>query len=357
MKLTVRLAQGKNEFEAALRLIQSARKRWLEWAESETEIWLPKQLALPSSNLIVALDSKSKVVGAVALIGDNPFFLPSAHETRFSNLRRSLDKQRFAELSFFGIEKAHLKQEANITCALHRFALFFGATYCQYQLFIHSAKRHWFSYYGPILGLNEIREAQEGEKVGSFQETSNSPDVESLLSQLQVDFIYPEKKYLLLVHESLTPEVFEHLFVKSSNFFHTISDFELRVLKNIYDFGPFSQLLPKRDLGIPLKKMPKSRRYALNCEGFLRMPDGTEQNLHVLDVSKDGLKIHHEEELPPGCHSLVLYVGLKKRAELIVNTVWSDETAKISGFEVKSGDANWLKLVATLEEVEKSLAA
>jgi len=357
VRLTVRLAQGKKEFETGLRLIQSARKRWLDWSESETELWLPKQLALPSSNLIIALDQDQKVIAAVALFGDNPFLLPSALETKFSNLRRSLDKQRFAELSFFGIDQAHMKQEANITCALHRFALFFGATYCQYQLLIHSAKRHWFNYYGPILGLHEIRETHESEKVGSFQETATSPDIESLLSQIEINFIYPEKKYLLLVHESLTPDVFEHLFLNSSNFFDTISDFELRVLKNIYDFGPFAKLLPKRDLGIPMKKRPKSRRYALNCEGYFRMPDGTEQNLHVLDISKDGLKIHHEEYLPAGCHSLVLYVGLKKRAELIVNTVWSDETAKIAGFEVKSGDANWLQLVKTLEEAEKKLAA
>ena len=357
MTTIIRLAQTATEHEEGLALIQQKRNQWGLPNQGKDGLWMPKQIALPSSNLIVALDGET-LVGALALLGDNPLRLPASHKAPFSHLKKSLGKQRLAEISVTSVSRDYLPKETALTFALHHFANCFGRTYCQYDAFVLESTLDWSAAFSPLLGFQDLDAADSSENIRNlFKLTSDNFDLRSTLRDFPVEFQFPEKKFLLLSHESMKPEVFSYLFLERTNFFEQLSDIEIRVFKNIYDFGKYAKFLPEKNLNIPFKQLPKHRRYSMNCEGFVRMPDGKNQNLQVIDVSKDGLKIHHEDQLPPGCHSLVIYIGLRKRAEVIARSVWIDEMAQISGLEIKSGDSNWQNLIQFLEKEEAKDAA
>ncbi|MFM9470030.1 hypothetical protein ACKI1K_46480, partial [Streptomyces scabiei] len=77
----------------------------------------------------------------------------------------------------------------------------------------------------------------------------------------------PEKKFFLVAHQSLQPSVLNYLFNERTKLFSELTDRDLRVLQNVYDWGEHAKLLPKRDLQLPEKKTPRFPRFPMNCEG------------------------------------------------------------------------------------------
>ena len=337
MRICVRLAATKNEYEQAYWLLN---KRYQ--LKDSDGLWLLKQHALPSTNTIVAMKGE-EVVGALSLFGESAFTLPLEQYADLSAFRESLGG-RMCELSAVGIADGY-PRPAEIHQALHHFALCFGSSYCLYDVFLTQVPE-------PSIPFRQLPNAPGVH----FCQASETPDLRRQLAQ-EIQFAFPEKKSYLVAHQSIDCETLDYLFNRRTGLFERLTDLDLRVLKNYYDHESFAAVLPKRSLKLPFEKTPKHRRFPMNCEGFLCGPSGRKMHLHVLDVSREGLKVRSEEAIPAGSYPLTLSIGVVKRAEVIAATIWTDGLTRIAGFSVKSGDNHWRELVEYLEQESLKTAA
>jgi hypothetical protein len=153
-----------------------------------------------------------------------------------------------------------------------------------------------------------------------------------------------------VAHQTLEPAVLDYFFNQRTSVFRKLDDLELRVLKNVYDFGEFARCLPERKITMPSKAYPKHRRFPMNCEGYLQDGKGHRVHLQVLDVSREGLKVRVGDQLRKGSvYALTVAIGVRKQTELIASAVWVDEEAQIAGLVLQSGDRNWDGLIHYLE--------
>lgn len=333
--LTVRLAQSKDEFEEAYRLLAKSRSHWDPVA---SDLWLLKQHALPSTTTFVAIKGE-EILGAICLFGENPFLLPVEEKANLSGFKAETHG-RLAEISFPGLAE----ENDEILHALFHFATNFGANFCHFESFVFSGPKDWTDKYCARLGFQKLS-LKENQSVFHL----NPNELTEFKSEEEIHFHYPEKKFFLVAHQSMRPDVLHYLFNQRTQLFQSLSDLEWRVLKNIYDYGEYAKALPEREL--KPSASPKSRRFPMNCQGELKRANGEKINLVVLDVSREGIKLKTEEPMKKGevC-ALTISIGVMKRTELIANVVWVDDFNQVAGFEVKSGDKNWAKLIEYLEK-------
>lgn len=348
MRIFLQLAQTQNQHEQALKLLKKAYPD----SPGAQDLWITKHHALPSTNTIVALDG-DQVVGAITLFGENPFRLPCEQNNNLVSFQNSLGG-RIAEVSVPGLKDP---ERIELAFALHHFINCFGASYCHYDAFVASPNNEWKNFYENELGYHPINTGN-GETV-FFRNARESADLRRMIREHQIEYFFPEKKFFLVAHQSMSPATLNHLFNQKTNLFSQLSDLEIRVLKNIYDHGDFANILPERKLSLPFKKEPKHRRFPMNCEGYLCRENGKKVQIQVLDVSKEGIKIQTEDPISrSGTFPLTISVGVMKQAEVIGEVVWSDDITQIYGLNIKSGCHHWKQLVDYLErESAKILAA
>jgi hypothetical protein len=351
--ITIHLAKTSAEFEGAFRLLQRAREESGLARPGERDLWLLKHHALPSTNTVVAMQA-GRVIGALCLFGDSPFHLPVESQLDLKAFRRNLEG-RLAELSLPGIDP---EAPAGLLYALYHFAVCFGSSYCDYDGFVTEASLAWVRDHGEKLHYQRIFEPLRDRQLLFLNARNEKLDYRANAGPGCVaEFCFPEKKFFLVAHQSMPPEVVNYLFNERTKLFASLSDADLRVLKNVYDWGEYAKLLPNRDLHLPEKKTPRFPRFPMNCEGFLVTEDGSREHVHLLDVSREGLKLRMENAPDKGVsYVLTLYVGVKSKTELIARAMWIDTKAGIAGFEVKSGDASWKKLIDYLEKEGLSVA-
>ncbi len=347
MRIFLQLAQTKNQHEQALRLLKSTYRE-----DSKDEIWLTKYHALPSTNTVIALDGE-EVVGAISIFGESPFRLPCQQKVDLTAFQSSLGG-RLAEISSPGLKNP---QQIELVYALHHFVNCFGATYCHYDACVVTPDKAWKTIYEKELGYQPFPTGNG--KILFFRNARESEDFRKKIHEHQVEYFFPEKKFFLVAHQSMDADTLNYLFNKKTKLFETLSDLELRMLKNIYDHGDFAAVLPDRKLSLPFKKEPKHRRFPMNCEGYLCRENGKKVQLQVLDVSREGIKIQTEDPISrSGTFPLTISGGVMKQAEVIAEVVWSDDVAQMYGLTVKSGCKQWNQLVEYLEkEAAKILAA
>jgi hypothetical protein len=349
--ITIKLAQTRHEFEEAFRLLQRS-QRELGLAKPEGDLWVLKHHALPSTNTVVAIQAGPKgnqVIAAVCLFGESPYHLPMESRLNLSNFRENLEG-RLAELSLAGFHSDFTAND-DLKLALFHFVYCFGASYCHYDGFVTEA---------PLAQTKELVELLRYERIFEplnnrqllFLNVREGRDLRGKMgSALTVEYEFPEKKFFLVAHQSMEPAVLDYLFNERTRLFASLDDFELRVLKNIYDYGDYARVLPSRSLAMPEKRSPRYPRFPMNCEGYLTNIRGQRENVQVLDVSREGLKIRAPQSLARGTsYMLTVFVGVNRQTELIATVIWVDEVAEMAGLELKSHDRSWTQLIEYLEK-------
>ncbi len=345
--VTIKLAQTRHEFEHAFRLLQHAHAE-LGWAPSAPDLWVLKHHALPSTNTIVAVQA-GKVIATLCLFGESAYRLPVEARLNLLNFRNNLEG-RLAELSLPAFAADHATDQ-DLKLALYHFSFCFGASYCHYDGFVTEAPLAQAKEFILVLEYERIFEPLNGRQL-LFLNAHSGRDFRTKISlTYPVEYQFPEKKFFLVAHQSMEPAVLDYLFNERTKLFSTLDDMELRVLKNVYDYGEYARVLPARSLAMPEKRSPRYPRFPMNCEGYVVNNHGQREHLQVLDVSRDGLKIRSKTSLERGeTYMLTVFIGVNKKTELIATAIWIDELAEMAGLEVKSHDRSWTQLIEYLEK-------
>jgi hypothetical protein len=149
----------------------------------------------------------------------------------------------------------------------------------------------------------------------------------------------------------MPPELLNYFFNVRSSVFARLNDLELRAFRNIYDFGKYMNILPKRQVAVGNSKFPKHKRFDMCCDGYLKLPDESKIHFHVLDVSAKGLKVETEASLPVNTVFMMnISIGVMRNTEVIAKAIWVKDDSNQVGLEVQSSDENWKKLITYLEK-------
>lgn len=344
--VSIRLAHTSAEFESAFALLQKSREQWKLSAPGEPgEIWLLKHHALPTTNTIIAVEGQ-QIIGALCLFGESPYLLPMESHMDLGPFREDFEG-RLAEITIPGLAPDYGENQ-ELVAALFHFAHEFGAYHCQYNGLVLEAPPAWAAKFAATIGYENVYQPAPDRQVLFAKPVEGAPFTSP---NLPLNFEFPEKRYFLIAHQSMSPKVLDYLFNKRTQVFASLSDFDLRVLKNIYDYGEYSSKLPDTKSPLPEKKVPRHPRFPMNCEGFMISDDGERLHVQLLDVSREGLKLRSPEGIDnKASYMLTLVVGVNRKTELIARTVWADQQSRIAGLEIKSGDDNWIQLIDYLEK-------
>jgi hypothetical protein len=350
VQVTVQLARTQNEHESALRLLHGGRKEigFTPGPAEPADLWLTKHHALPSTNTVVALEGE-EVVGALTMFGESAFRLPLEAQADLTSFRRNLEG-RVAEFSYPALHPA-ASATPDVLLALYHFALCFGGSYCHYDAYVTQVPTRWAERYQELLRYERLLVREKIPGMALYRTAREGADFRQAFSPgFEARFRYPERKYFLVAHQSFDPQTLHYLFNQRTRLFESLSDLEIRVLKNYYDHGEYAQALPERRLVLPFEKVPVHRRFPMSCEGHLRQRNGRQVSLQMLDASREGMKVRSSEPLQAGIvYPVILQVGVMKQAEVIARCVWVDEAANVAGLQVKSGDRTWQRLIEYLE--------
>lgn len=345
--LSIALAQTKEEFLEAFALMERGQvARGGKPTPGTDGLWLLKQHALPTTNVVVA-KCEGQIVGALTLFGENPFRLPIESRFKLDDLRSDLEG-RVAEISSVSL-KDGWRDRADVTGALCHFAICFGATYCHYDAFVTESPDS-MAKEAEQLGYRKL-DSKKG-SAALWLDARLAPDHrKSVPDEVTVSYEFPEQKFFLVAHQNMGADVLSFLFRERTRIFQELNDLELRVLKSIYDYGEYAKALPERALHLPFEKFPRYRRFPMNCDGYLCSGKGERVHLLVLDVSREGLKVRVEEPLQMGkAYALTISVGVTKQSEIIASAIWVDKATQIAGLSLRSRDRNWDQLIEYLEK-------
>ena len=333
--LSIKIAKEKQELSEAFQLLE------------HHGLAPSKHHTLPSTSLIIA-SHKGTVVGAACLYGESPFLLPLEKKLSLQSFRAQCNG-RIAELSPVALS-GDFRSPPELARAIHYFAACFASSFCHYEYLLscpNPTENAWLQEalgYNPLLASDLRREKCFALNLCEMKEAKNT-----LPSGVRFEF--PEKRFFLVNHHVMTPELLDEFFNKKYALLETLSDAELRVLKNIYDFGEYAPILPKRESMKQYKRVPKAKRFEMSCDGFLHLPNSKRIHFQVVDVSDGGLKITAEDILDPGAsYALNISIGVMRNTEVIARVVWVNQDRMQIGLEVQSADRNWQRLIRYLEE-------
>ena len=345
----IKLAKTLQEFESAHRLLQRSREAWGFDPPETRDLWLLKQHALPTTITIIASQGE-QVIGALSLFGDNPFLLPVETRLSLAAFRRNLEG-RLGELSLPGLHP-DFANDPNLLLGMLHFATCLASSHCHYDGVVMEATLPWGQQFAPALKLEKIFEPLEGRQLLFFNLRAGTKDYRTQMAKnFRVEYLFPEKKFFLVAQQCPTPEILDFLFNKKTLLFSSMSDGDLRIVRNVYDWGNYSKLFPQRPSPMADKKSQRYPRFPMSCEGFLVTETGGSEFVQLLDVSREGLKIRSNCAIKKGLsHVFTFFIGVNKKTEIIANAVWSDEASGISGLEICSADSSWDELLGYLEK-------
>lgn len=346
--IRIHLAQTKVEFEEALSLLKDSRAIF-EKENCRNGIWLLKQHALPSTNIIVA-SMQNKVIGAICLFGENPFQLPIEKKVDLTAFKENTEG-RIAEISTPAI-KPEFEDHLDLLLALYQFTVTFGSDYCHYDSFVTQTTEMWAEKFARLLQYQPLPVTEKIKGIALYLRPREGSDYRNQFSpNFSADFAFPEKKFFLVAHQNMSAEVIQYLFNEKTHLFKELTESELRIFKNIYDYGDFANVLPKLEETKKFLQLPKHRRFAMNCDGYLHGKSGEKIHMLASDVSRQGLKIKADEILKKGeIYALQLSIGVMKQTEVIAEVVWCNPDEGTAGLQVKNGDKNWNALIEYLEK-------
>lgn len=327
------IVKGREELEQAYELLRAAGEP------------VNKHHALPST-VVLAVKRGAEIIAAATLYGESAFLLPLEASFPLREFREQC-LGRIAELGTVAVREG-LRNQGDIKRALFHYATCFSSSFCHYEYLLLTSGPENSGWLKDTFGFQYLAGEKSMELL--VLPLSQAKDARYGLKE-QYQFQYPEKRFFLVNHQVLTPELLDYFFNKRHRIFDSLSDAELRVLKNIYDFGEYAHTLPQRSSMQQYKRVPKAKRFEMSCDGYLTQPGKGRIHFQVVDVSDGGLRLCTEETLEPGAvYALHISIGVMKNTEVIARAVWVNEDSRHVGLEVKSSDKSWKRLIRYLED-------
>jgi hypothetical protein len=362
--ITCGIARTRAELEAAFSLLHDAyvEAGFMEKHPSGMRI-LP-QNALPSSTVLVVKEG-ALVVGTLLVIRNVDFGLPI--QSLVSAAELSPVPSQVVEFSSLAIRQEFQQRGGRYLFPLLRFAYnFLASAHASPQVLIAVNPKHW-NFYRALFGFEQLLP----HTIERYELANGAPAV---IGRVCLDAAYAKQRmaykgapshrnvfeyfsrrrasprpYFDREEPVLTPELFEHFFVRKSDLLRELQPRQLAYLRSAYGFDARFRALLGR-CGAPGRKLPrKEPRFLVDCAGFVDCGPGGPRNAHIVSASRHGLtaRLGLDSVGAGARYRAALQVGPGKTAHLSGKIVRVDARGNY-GLSVEAADPVWRAFLSYL---------
>lgn len=369
-----KVAETKDELEQAFSLLHDAYVKEGLMTPHPSGMRVTKYHALPSTSTLIAIQG-GLVVGTLSIVRQNAFGLPL--EAIF-DLDQLPPGSRPAEVSSLAIRDGFRQQRGRILFPLLKFAHQYAVEYFGVTHFLIAVNPKWFTFYEAILLFKKLT----NKTVASYDFVNGAPavgaylDLRKALREYVVTFgknpvernlcrfffdlpplnmEFPLRKRSVISDPVLSPELVEHFFIRKTQVFESLTDFERLVLREMYNTREFLDLIPKSKV-IPYWTR-QEKRYDVDLRARVVLEDGRVIPLDIHCISDSGLGGTLSVPIPLGKYTI--HVDAEDYDACVIHGElhWVSPKRRF-GFSIDRGDlssntkdalARWSHLVAQIE--------
>jgi hypothetical protein len=359
-QLEVRLAQTREELEAAFRILHDAYVSEGYMAPHPSGLRVTLYHALPSTSTIVAL-WQGKVVGTLSIIRNNPLRLPL--DVIFDTQPLKKRGGQIAEISALAIDRQFRGNHGEILFPMIKFLYEYCISYFGVEYMLIAVNPKQADFYEGILFFRRI-----AQKVVKYEFVNGAPAIGMFLDLREAYarfaaaygalpaernvfsyfvanpmpcLVFPDRRYFKISDPVMTPDLLHYFFNIKVALFEHLSEPERRLLVRLYDNQKYQRVLPQ---GKPATAQTwrDSKRFDVQCKGRIQVSAGDRTvRMTVRNVSRNGICARLDSPVRFGSRLRInVAVSDFDIADLTAVAVWSDQEG-VFGFSVTESCPNW----------------
>lgn len=366
--LRFKVAETESELEQAFKLLHDAYVSENLMTPHQSGLRVTKYHALPSTTTLIALENQT-VVGTVSLIRQSSFGLPL--ESIF-DLSCAPTDSRVAEVSSLAIKKEYQSQRGRILFPLLKFLYHYSYEYFGVSHFVIAVNPKWIDFYTSVLLFSPLSK----KVVENYSFVNGAPAVGGILNLSLAQKIYyqvynkkPQKRNLSAFFQDLegknmefplrkkgvisdpilSPKLLKTFFIDKTDCLSNMNDFELSVLRELYNHSDYLKLIPQPKV-VPLKKARKEKRFETSLQGRLLQPNNLSIRIIIRNVGLGGVGgIINSANTEAGPHRLLLNIEENRPCEVVGHFTWLNANGHF-GFKISEADPQWAYFIQNLDQ-------
>jgi hypothetical protein len=327
--------------------------------------------SLPSTTTLLA-KCHGEVVATITVIRDGPFGLPSDAVVDLSSFRHA--GERLGEVSSLAISPQFRGRSGEVMFHLFKYMLHYSMYYFGLERFIIVVNPNRISLYESILTFEKLPTGA----VRTYDFANGAPGVCATLDLVHLEdtfrrvyggrpvgrnvhhfffgpygpseflqFRFPDRPYHAVFDPVMSPDLMNYFFNQCTDFFCHIEPRKIKILKNIYREKVYDRVWPQCEL--PEWQPRHHSRFDVACSAALPGDESFPTNLHVLDASREGIRLRsnlpRRQQWPS---ALNVSVGKEKTAQIQVSCRWRKEA--VAGLKIVGCDDEWHRFIDYLEK-------
>lgn len=376
LELEVRIARTKDELENAFRLLHDAYVKAELMRPDPSGLRVTKYHALPTTTTIIALWN-GEVVGTMSLIRRGAFGLPM--ESIFDLTSYIKTGANILEASALAVRPDFSGRRSEILFPMCRYLHDYSVKYFGTDYIGIAVNPTWMTFYKGILLFNELKQR----RVENYQFVNGAPAAGGVLNLRtfykatqeaykkmemksnihhyfhQVEFpnlVYPERRYSTITDPVLTPELFNYFFKERTPLLGQLSEYEIRLLKQIYANNETNSWQPLLESVSPAPSLTHKAffnrdevRFDVNYRALLYGASDNPIELQITNVSEHGVSVRSPQKLRTNqIYNLKTNLGLAMPVSLQVELRWSSPRQSLYGLRILSANNHWSHLLTYL---------
>jgi hypothetical protein len=362
--LEIKIADTQEELESAFNLLHNSYVKSGFMTPDPTNMRVLPQHLLPETTTIVA-KWKSKVVGTISLIRDNPIGLPL--EKAFNINDRRLGGRRLAEVSSLTIAPEFRGHSNKVLYPLIRFLIHYARYYFGVHELVIAVNPKSADFYKGLLCFESLTSkvvpynfVNGAPAIGLFLdfETADERWLETFGSKATQKNFYrywatvpnhPQNKLPVRMYHSaadpvLTPKLLKNFFLDKTGIVKLLSKHEIKVLIDSYPYPAFQNILrPLMD-----KYTRKNERFDTDMVAFVS--EGLKK-VDVFNVSLEGLMLRSKMQKFERGHVFNLEVWLNDAISTRIKIeVINVKEHNLYGLKIVEGTLEWHDMIHCLSQ-------
>lgn len=366
--LRFKIAETQEELDQAFKLLHDSYVSENLMTPHPSGLRVTKYHALPSTSTLIAIEN-DVVVGTLSLIRQSSFGLPL--ETIF-NIDCVPPSARIAEVSSLAIRKDFLHQRGRILFPLLKFLYHYGHEYFGVTHFVIAVNPKWIDFYTNILMFKPLSKKM----VENYSFVNGAPAVGGILDLNLAQKVYyqiyhkkslkrnlsaffqdleaknmefPLRKRSVISDPILSPQLLEHFFIKKTNCLETFTEYELSVLRELYNHTDYLNLIPVPKV-VSMKKSRKEKRFETQIQGRLLGQNKLSTRVLIRDVGKKGLGgLLKSQAIQPGLCKILVNIEENQPCEVEGEFTWNTPEGYF-GFKILKAHSDWTDFIQSLDQ-------
>jgi hypothetical protein len=300
-ELHFKVAETQEELEQAFAILHDAYVGDGLMKPHSSGLRVTKYHSLHSTTTLVAVE-KGIVVGTVSLVRKNSFGLPLEAIFRIDHLPAG---DRIVEVSSLAIKKGLQKQRGRILFPLLKFMFHYSTEYFGVSHFVIAVNPKWFDFYQSVLLFTRLAKKQ----VESYDFVNGAPAIGGILDLKRAykeylltyggksleknlfhfftdlaptNMEFPMRKKGMIWDPVLTPALMEYFFLKKTDTFLKLTEFELSILRELYNTEEYCRIIPQPQT--VRTRMRKEKRFEARLWGRAQNTTGQSVSIEIYNV-------------------------------------------------------------------------